>query len=230
MGRRTKRAGQVVAIDGPAASGKSSAAQEVAGRLGFAHVNSGLLYRAVAWWALRKGIGDDPKLLGEALRATPFDLATERGSLVPRVDGALPGAELQSPEVTARVSAIAKLPAVRDVVLRILRTTAVSRGTVCDGRDIATTVFPDAGLKVFLVADSKERARRRLLERGTLPTPRGIAEEAKRLEERDRTDSSRDLSPLKRADDAVVIDTTAMRPSEVVDAIVALAVQRQSCD
>ncbi|WP_420462143.1 3-phosphoshikimate 1-carboxyvinyltransferase [Candidatus Palauibacter sp.] len=219
--------GRVVAVDGPAASGKSTTARRVADRLGFVHVNSGLLYRAITWWAIREGIDDDAKAVEDSVHALALELVPAPDGLAVGVEEAISDRALHSPEVTARVSALSALPAVRAVVLDRLRRAGRRHEVVCDGRDIGTTVFPDAGLKVFLVAEPRERARRRLRERGATLTEENIEREAAALEARDRLDSSRSLSPLKRAEEAVVIDTTGRDPGEVVDSIVRLAVERR---
>ncbi|WP_420635519.1 3-phosphoshikimate 1-carboxyvinyltransferase [Candidatus Palauibacter sp.] len=224
--RPGSRGGRVIAVDGPAASGKSSTARSVADRLGFVHVNSGLLYRAITWWALEAGIGRDEKAIEGGAPALDIDLVPEREGLTVGVEGVLPGPALHSPEVTTRVSAVSAIPAVRTVVLDRLRRAGRRYRIVCDGRDIGTTVFPDAELKVFLVAEARERARRRLLERGAELTTENIEAETERLESRDRLDRSRAVSPLQRDRDAIEIDTTAMDREAVVEAIVHLAAER----
>ena len=220
---RSAPAGRVIAVDGPAASGKSSTARSVAQRLGFVHVNSGLLYRAITWWALDRGIAGDGPAIEAAVPGLDVDLVPARGGFDVSVEGTRPGPGLESPEVTARVSAVSTLPAVREVVLERLRRAGRRHEIVCDGRDIGTAVFPGADLKVFLVADAGERARRRLRQRGAPFTDDDVERETRRLEARDRLDRSRPLSPLRRASDAIEIDTTSMPPDEVVDAILELA-------
>lgn len=217
------RTGRVIAVDGPAASGKSSTALGVARRLGFVHVNSGLLYRAITWWALAADIAEDEPSIEAAVPELDLDLVPGHDGFDVCVGGARPGRDLESPEVTARVSAVSALPAVREVVLERLRRAGRRHEIVCDGRDIGTVVFPHADLKVFLVAEARERARRRLRQRAVPFTEEDVECEADRLEARDRRDRSRPLSPLERAPDAIEIDTTAMAPDEVVDAIIARA-------
>ena len=217
---------RVIAVDGPAASGKSTTARRVADALGFVHVNSGLLFRAITWWAIRQGMEDDEAAVEAAVPGLAVELVAAPEGLVVAVGDGVPGAALGSPEVTARVSALSALPAVRAVVLDRLRDAGRRHDIVCEGRDIGTTVFPDAALKVFLVASARERARRRLLERGASLTEENIVHEAAALETRDRLDRSRPLSPLRRAAEAVAIDTTAREPGAVVDDIVRLAVER----
>ena len=218
--------GQVIAIDGPAASGKSTTAHRVAARLGYVHVNSGLFYRAITWAVLREGwLGDEAQLrvLVEGLEIEPV---VADGSLHVRVNGRDPGSELQGREVSAHVSEVSAHGFVRDRVLELLRGTAQLADLVCDGRDIGSVVFPDAPLKVFLVADVRERARRRLLDYEIEPSEEVIGEEAERLEARDRADSTRERSPLVRAPDAIEIDTTRLTRSGVLRRILELAEKR----
>lgn len=215
-----------VAIDGPAASGKSTTAAAVARRLGYCHVNSGALYRAITWAALRGNWIDDEEHFAGSLHELDLQLVRDPPSLRVRVAGREPGAELVGPETSARVSEVSARPEVRDKVLGILRAAGREGGVVCDGRDIGTVVFPDAELKVFLVASAQERGRRRLKELGAVADRESVAAEASRLVARDEADSTRDLSPLRRAPDALEIDTTSLEPAEVVEAIVRLAHQR----
>ncbi|MFB6368493.1 MAG: (d)CMP kinase, partial [Gemmatimonadota bacterium] len=171
-----------VAIDGPAASGKSTTAKAVARELGYAHLNSGLLYRAVTWAALRGGWVDAPRdEFAARVRKLDLELLRRDGEFAVEVGGERPGSELASRAVSARVSDVAAREAVREVALEELREAGRPGGVVCDGRDIGTVVFPEAELKVFLVATAEERARRRLLDYGEEPTERGIAAEAERL-------------------------------------------------
>lgn len=221
--------GLTIAIDGPAASGKSTTARGVAEALGYPHLNSGLLYRAVAWAALRDGWSDaEGKELERRVRDLEISLERRPPEYRLRLDGDLPGDELKSREVTRTSSKLARRRAVRDRVLEILRSAGRRGGLVCDGRDIGTVVFPGAELKVFLVASARERARRRLLEHGEPPTEEAVRREASRLEERDRADAGRDIAPLRPAEDAVEIDTTDLEPAQVVHRIVQMARQRES--
>lgn len=232
MGETTpvRRVRRVVAIDGPAASGKSTTARRVAERLGFVHLNSGLLYRAITWYALREGWGVDAPELETGVGEIDVALVPDGPGLRVEVDGTDPGAALQAPPVSSRVSAVSARPAVRAVVFRHLRAARERFDLVCDGRDIGTTVFPDADVKVFLVAEPAERARRRLLERGDTPSEEEVAREAERLRARDEADAAREHSPLRRAPDAVEIDTTDRAPEEVVSAIVGLVADRGAAD
>src|SRR4051812_30839001 len=214
----------VIAIDGPAASGKSSTAQWVAQRLGFCHVDSGALYRAATAARLRESGADDPERWTEAevLDAAKrrVTLVPEKNLFVPKIDGALADEVLRGPKVTHQVSRVARMQSVRAWVNDQVRQTARSKPVVVDGRDIGTTVFPDADLKVFLVADPWERARRRLIQHlQRAPSDDEIAEETDRLVQRD----ARDKQQSGQAPDAVLLDTTYLTQEEQVDRIVALA-------
>jgi cytidylate kinase len=215
-----------IAIDGPAASGKSTTAGRVARALGYHHLNSGLLYRAITWNALEGGWPENQSTVDDTLDG--LDLQLERHGFGFRVlvNGVDPGVSLVSPATSAKVSEVSARPAVRERVLRLLREEGSRGGIVCDGRDIGTVVFPRAELKVFLVASPEERGRRRLLDHGFEPTAEAVRDEARRLKERDAADSSRAVAPLRKAPDAVLVDTTKMSAGEVVDRIVALARER----
>lgn len=213
--------GMVVAIDGPAASGKSSTARWVAERLGFRHVDSGALYRA-ATAAVLAVIADSEAWTGEQVvrAAKGISLVDQGTSLAPARNGVLLDEEARGPLVTRHVSRAAALPEVRQWVNELVRSAAVGQDIVVDGRDIGTVVFPDAEVKVFLVADPWERARRRLLQRlGRVPSEEEIAGETERLVQRD----ARDATQTVQAKDAVLLDTTYLTQEEQVDRIVALA-------
>ena len=215
----------VLAIDGPAGSGKSSTARAVAGRLGFAHLDSGALYRAFTLAALDAGLGLEGERIAALAADLPIRLVLGDGGFAPEVSGVNASAAVRRADVTSRVSAVSALPPVRTVATRLLREAAAlhPRGVVADGRDIGTVVFPDARLKVFLTASPEERARRRLLQEDRAVTPETVEAEARRLGARDTADSSRALAPLRQAADAVPLDTTGMGFDEQVEAIVKLA-------
>jgi cytidylate kinase len=213
----------VIAIDGPAASGKSSTAQMVADKLGFLHVDSGSLYRAATAAMLRED--DDPSRWAESgvlVAAKSIALRAARTSFSPVLDGRAIEEEIRGPEVTRNVSRVAQMPHVREWVNDRVREAAASTNVVVDGRDMGTVVFPDADLKIFLVADSRERALRRLRQRGTPTSEKLLDDETIRIMERD----ARDAKQTVPAKDAVTIDTTALTQAEQVAQIVALAEER----
>jgi len=219
---RVRRPGEnaVIAIDGPAASGKSSTAHWVAERLGFRHIDSGALYRAATAAAMRRHRdgGWAEAFVLEA--AADVRLVPNRTSFVAAIGDEPIDAEIRDATVTQHVSAVAKMPRVRDWVNELVRHTARGYDVVVDGRDIGTVVFPDADLKVFLVADPWERARRRLTQRlERAPTDDEIAQETERLVQRD----ARDATQTVQASDAVLIDTTYLTQEEQVERIVTLA-------
>lgn len=215
----------VVAIDGPAGSGKSSTARAVAGRLGFAHLDSGALYRAFTLAAIDAELPLDGPRIAALGGERPIRLVLGAGGFFPEVAGTDVSEAVRRQDVTGYVSAVSALPAVRDVVNRLLRDAASlhPRGIVADGRDIGTVVFPDARLKVFLTASPEERARRRLLQEGREVTPDSLAAEASRLQARDVADAGRAVAPLKQAADAVPLNTTDLTLDEQVEVIAELA-------
>ena len=210
----------LVAIDGPAGSGKSSVAQAVAGEIGVVDLNTGAAYRAVALVALREGVDlEDGASLAEISRRVSLDGGGAR------VDG-MPVSEedLRTPEVSAGASTVSARPEVRAVLLDVLREAAEKAreqgGAVVEGRDIGTVVLPDAELKIYLSAAPEERARRRAHQTGREAELDRIQ---KAMKKRDRQDSERTTSPLKPAPDAVVLDTTALSLEEVVSRVLDLA-------
>jgi len=233
---------RVIAIDGPAASGKSSTASLVARRLGWVHLDSGALYRAITLGALdnlgeRGALKESLTVPGSSspwsaqqivalAEDLPVRLVLVNDVFRPEVAGVDVAQAIRSERVTQRVSEIAAIPEVRHWV-NVQQREAVqahSRGVVVDGRDIGTVVFPDAPLKVFLTASPEERARRRLAERGGGGGGEAeVRREAELLAARDRADSTRAVAPLKAAADAVVLDTTRLSLEQQVQAVVALA-------
>ncbi|MDB4876174.1 MAG: Cytidylate kinase [Gemmatimonadetes bacterium] len=211
----------VIAIDGPAASGKSSTAQWVARRLGHYHVDSGSLYRAATAVQLERDTDPETWTEGEVLAGTRrVSFVPSEGAFVPLIDGEPADEKLRGSEVTRNVSRVAKMPAVRNWVNEQVRLAGRAQSVVVDGRDIGTVVFPDASLKVFLVADPWERARRRLIQRlDRHPSDQEIAEETDLIVQRDAKDSTQTV----QATDAVLIDTTYLTQEDQVERIVALA-------
>jgi cytidylate kinase len=227
---------RVIAIDGPAASGKSSTGALVAERLGWAHLDSGALYRALTLAALDR-LGEEGRGTGNAWPAQrilalaeelPVRLVLVGQTFRPEVAGVDVEEEIRSERVTARVSEVAALPVVREWVNAQQRRAVADHpaGVVVDGRDIGTVVFPDAPLKVFLTASPDERARRRLSQRGDRLDDDRVARESRALSDRDRVDASRPVAPLRPAEDAVVLDSTRVSLDEQVARVVALARER----
>ena len=213
----------VIAIDGPAASGKSSTAQLVAEKLGYLHVDSGSLYRA-ATAAMLRSERDASKWNEQGVldAAAPVELRPARTSFYPVLSGRAIEEEIRGSDVTRHVSRVAQMMRVRDWVNQKVRAAALSSDVVVDGRDMGTVVFPDADLKIFLVADSSERAARRLRQRGTPTSEQLLDDETIRIKERDERDARQTVP----APDAVVIDTTGLTQQEQVEQIVSLSKQR----
>jgi CMP/dCMP kinase len=212
--------GLLIAIDGPAGSGKSSVARAIAAELGFINLNTGAAYRAVALVALQEGVSLDD---GASLAGVSRRVSLDAGGA--RVDGKpVPEDELRTPEVSAAASAVSARPEVRAVLLDVQREAArrANRegGAVVEGRDIGTVVLPDAELKVYLSAAPDERARRRAHQTGREAELERIKEA---MRQRDRQDSERKTSPLKPAPGAVILDTTSLDLEGVVSRVLELA-------
>lgn len=203
----------VITIDGPAGSGKTSTAEAVAKRLGFRHLDSGALYRALTFALLQEGVPEQEwgTLESEQLEELGVEVEVEGDRVNIYHRGVLLTEELRSSLVTGWVSRVAGLPAVREWLLGVQRSVGAGGNLVADGRDMGTVVFPDAEVKIFLVAGLEERARRRLLQDyGREPTEDELREEAQLIEQRDHADRSRSHSPLTRPGDAVEVDTTGL--------------------
>jgi len=211
----------VVALDGPAGAGKSTVARAVAARLGVEYLDTGAMYRAVTFAVLRRGVSVTDTVEVARL-ATVIDLDISTTSVV--VDGVDATAAIRGREVTDAVSAVAANQAVRTVLVDRQRAWVAARGGgVVEGRDIATVVFPDAALKLFVTASPRVRAERRVAETGG-----DVAEVEASIIERDRRDSTRESSPLLLADDAIELDTSDLDIDEVVAEVVRLAEERRA--
>lgn len=203
----------VITLDGPAGSGKSTTAREVAHRLGFKHLDSGALYRALTFALLSSGIPETewPGLSQEELDRFPIHLQASEGRLLVLLGDRILEEELRTPEVTSRVSPLSALPAVRSWLLEAQRRAGNQGGLVADGRDMGTVVFPEAEVKIFLTAKLEERARRRFLQReGREPDREELALEATRIQERDARDSARAVAPLRKPEDSLEVDTSTL--------------------
>jgi cytidylate kinase len=225
---------RVIAIDGPAASGKSTTARAVARSLGFAHLDSGALYRGVTLVALGSGGGPvlspeelDPDSVLRDAEARGLMLQFDGVGFSAYLDGVPADAEIRTPAVTASVSAVSAVPQVREWVNGRLRTLArAGQNLVVDGRDIGTVVFPEAMLKIFLTASPETRAARRLTQRGETPDPERVRRESGQLRARDVADTARAVAPLRMAEDAIPLDGTDLTFDQQVERIVALARER----
>lgn len=213
----------IIAIDGPAGAGKSTTARLVAEQLGYTYIDTGAMYRAATLLARRQQPPTPPEDIPALLESHSIELRWVEGRQCTLLDGLDVSEEIRSPEVTNAVSAVSAVEGVRHSLVRAQRRFAESGGVVMDGRDIGTHVFPDAELKIFLVADPMERARRRALElraRGQEVNTEALAAE---IAHRDEQDSLRAVSPLRKAPDAVEIDTTHLTIEQQVQAIVSRA-------
>jgi cytidylate kinase len=228
----------IIAIDGPAGAGKSSISQRVAEALGFQLLDTGAIYRSVAWAASRAGVAwSDAEGLGELAGRLEVRFALE--GEINKIYAGLRGdaledvtLEIRSSEMSQGASQVAAQPSVRAALLEVQRASGQAVDSVVEGRDIGTVVFPEAELKIFLTASAKERARRRraqMIETAEHPASVPTVEELEaEIAQRDARDSQRAVAPLRAAEDAVHLDTTAMSPDDVVARIVQLARVRQS--
>jgi len=212
----------VIAIDGPSGAGKGTVAREVALRLRYRHVDTGAMYRAVGWKARHEGLDlDDERAMSALAARATFDL--EGGRVL--IDGHDVSQAIRTPEMDRAATRVARLPGVREVLVRRQRELGEQGGIVMEGRDIGTVVFPHADVKIYLDADPDERARRRASDPAHA-NGGGVAEVASALAARDQLDRTRAASPLKVADDAVRIDTTGVGIADVVARVIAVVEER----
>ena len=221
----------IVAIDGPAGSGKSTTARRVAERMGWLYLDTGAMYRAVALAFLRRDLPFTAEAAATVLSNLDLDLRKQDGGLRVGLDGEDVTEAIRTPAVSDAASRVSALPAVRERLVEEQRRIGYEReegGVVLEGRDTGTVVFPDADLKVFLVADPAERARRRhreLQQRGAAPPLDAVRAD---LDARDARDTGRQHAPLAKAPDAVELDTTALTLDEQVERVVRLVRERQA--
>jgi cytidylate kinase len=215
----------VIAIDGPAGAGKSTAAGLLARRLGYRLIDTGAMYRALAWSVARAGLApqDGPALRQHLARVT-IDVVDERVL----VDGVDVSGEIRTPAISALTSELTMLPCVRDKVTPLQRTLAAAGGVVLEGRDIGTVVCPDADVKFFLEASLDERARRRHRELGGRGVTMPLEHVREDLTVRDTQDRTRAVAPLVKADDAITVESTDRTPEQVVE-LMLQAIERQCC-
>ena len=216
----------VVTIDGPAAAGKSTAARELARRLGFTLVDTGALYRALAWAVKEAGVAaDDGPAVGKVLETTTVDL--EGGRVI--VNGRDISAQLRTPELGMLTSKLTRLQVVRDKLTPLQRRLARAGGVVLEGRDTGSVVCPEAEVKFYLDADLDERARRRSEELAATGLPADYETVKAEVTQRDRQDMERDLAPLVRPEGALVLDSTALSPEAVVERMLDAVEQARCC-
>lgn len=206
----------IIAIDGYSSCGKSTFAKAVAARLGYLFIDTGAMYRAVTLYAMRHGIADDPAAVVAALpqMRIEFRFNPESGRSDVYLNGENVEAEIRRIDVSNRVSAVSGIPEVREKLVAMQQEMGQAKGVVMDGRDIGTVVFPEAELKIFMTADPKVRAERRYKEQVAKGEPVSIEEVERNIRDRDRQDESRAVSPLRRAEDAVVLDNSSMSLAE----------------
>ncbi|MBN1300036.1 MAG: (d)CMP kinase [Melioribacteraceae bacterium] len=212
----------IVAIDGPAASGKSTAAKELANRLGYVYMDTGAMYRAITYLAQKNGIADVTDKVIEMTRGLDIVLNFENGLTRVFVGNEEVTEFIRTPEVSAKVSEISRIPEVRTELVKTQRRMADRKSIVAEGRDITTVVFPNADVKIFMTADLDVRSDRRykeFIEKGMNVTLPDVKEN---LSKRDEIDSHRQVSPLKKAEDAIELDTTDLTVEEELQKITAL--------
>jgi cytidylate kinase len=210
----------IVAIDGPSGAGKGTVARAVAARLGYRHVDTGAMYRALAWKALHDGVDlFDERAVAALGEHAAFDL--EQGRVA--IDGHDVAAAIRTPEIDKAAASVARYPSVRRMLVERQRGYGAGGGVVMEGRDIGTVVFPGADVKIYLDASPEERARRRAADPAhTSSKTAQLAEVATALAERDKSDSTRAISPLAVAPDAVKIDTTGLSVADVIERVLQL--------
>jgi cytidylate kinase len=213
----------IIAIDGPSGAGKGTVARTVSEHLGYRHIDTGAMYRAVGWKARLEGIALDDEHAVAAL-ARRAVLLVEGGAV--SIDGHDVTREIRTPEMDKAAAAVARLPQVRQVLVERQRNEGMAGGVVMEGRDIGTVVFPDADVKIYLDATPEERARRRANDPAHTGSKAGQAAVAEAIQARDKSDTTRAASPLSVAPDAVQIDTTLMPVAAVVDRVLMLVKQK----
>ena len=214
---------RVIAIDGPAGAGKSTVAKIVAEKLGYTYIDTGAMYRGVAWKTLKQSQAATDEDILRAVQEIDVRLAcTENGTRV-TVDGTDVTQEIRTPEVTHIVSRVAALGPVREKMVELQRAMAADGAIVMDGRDIGTNVLPNADVKIFLTASVEERARRRYDEMKEKGYAVNFDKLKREIALRDKQDSEREISPLRQAEDAVLLDTTSLSIDEVVKYVLKLS-------
>jgi cytidylate kinase len=219
-----------IAIDGPAAAGKSTVAKIIARRLTYIYIDTGAMYRALTYKALNNGIDpNNEAALYDLLMSTDIKLQNSEQGQDVLVDGAIVSDEIRTPNVTRNVSAVSQHKLVREEMVRRQQLLSEQGGVVMDGRDIGTQVMPNAEVKIFMLASVDERAKRRHDENVLKGFDSDIEQLKQDIAARDKFDSEREVSPLKKAADAIELDTTSLSIDEVVDAIMKIAEEKGVC-
>ncbi|PIC63272.1 cytidylate kinase [Sporosarcina sp. P13] len=219
--------GMRIAIDGPAAAGKSTIAKLVAKKLGFTYIDTGAMYRAITYKVLQHAVDlHDEEAVAKLIEKTDIELHPSEQAQQVILDGVEVTEVIRSHEVTSTVSKIAALTSVRELLVAKQQGLAANSSVVMDGRDIGTAVLPDAELKIFMTASVEERAQRRLLEEQSRGMTTDYETLKNEISKRDQADSEREISPLKKAEDAIIIDTTGKTIEEVTTSIVNYAEKR----
>ena len=209
-----------IAIDGPAGAGKSTIARRVAKELSFIYVDTGAMYRAMALYLLRKEVNrDDTEQTGNICQDAEISIEYQNGEQIVLLNGENVNSYLRTEEVGNMASVSSAVPRVREKLLSLQRKLAKDMSVVMDGRDIGTTILPDADVKIYLTASSLTRARRRYLELQEKGTVCNLDDIQKDIEERDQRDMNREISPLRQAKDAVLVDSSDLTIQQVVDRI-----------
>ena len=209
-----------IAIDGPAGAGKSTIARRVARDLSFIYVDTGAMYRAMALYLLRRKVNrDDTEQIGNICQDAEISIEYQNGEQIVLLNGENVNSYLRTEEVGNMASVSSAVPRVREKLLSLQRKLAKDMSVVMDGRDIGTTILPDADVKIYLTASSLTRARRRYLELQEKGTVCNLDDIQKDIEERDQRDMSREISPLRQAEDAVLVDSSDLTIQQVVDRI-----------
>lgn len=209
----------IIAIDGPAGSGKSTTAKLLAKKLGYLYIDTGAMYRAVTLYAIKNNLLDDEKKIIDLANQLNIQLKFENGQTKVSVNGKDVTDEIRSLEVNQNVSPVSKIEGVRKILVQKQKQMGKNGGVVMEGRDITTVVFPNADVKIYLTASIDERARRRALEFAQKGQQVDIEQVKQNILERDRIDSSRDVSPLTKSPDAVEIDTSHLSIEQQVEQI-----------
>ncbi len=216
-----------IAIDGPAGAGKSTIARRLAGELSFIYVDTGAMYRAMALYFCRLGTDPaDTKQVAALCRSADIGISYENGEQIVLLEGENVNALLRTEEVSAMASATSAVPEVRQALLALQKKLASENNVIMDGRDIGTVILPNAQVKIFLTADPEVRAKRRYLELTEKGEVCSLEEILAKIEKRDRQDTERKSAPLRQAEDAILLDTSALTTDEVVDKIKEIVSQK----